>query len=127
MKVDTVELATTNTGNGNEQTAGFRVEKYKVQGSGDNGEVVTNENGEYELYFSIASVNNSRDSSGNYTNSDKSVACVLSNKAIGASIKITYKTSTNEKKYATFSINGTLLGYPYNADGSVTDAQKKYL
>lgn len=38
MKVDTVELATTNTGNGDEQTAGFRVEDYTVEAKEENNE-----------------------------------------------------------------------------------------
>lgn len=58
MKVDTVELATTNTGDGTDQTDGFRHEFYEVTAS----EIKDNS---FSLTFCLSDLKDSRDSNGN--------------------------------------------------------------
>lgn len=135
MKVDTVELATTNTDQGESQTEGFRVEEYEVKGSGDSGKVVVNDAGEYELFFGIKDAYDSRDLTTNPVEKKRTsmcVGCVLQNKQIGAQIKLTYYIDENKKHISTvsFTANAIIVGYPYssNNDGpSITTAQQDYL
>lgn len=127
MKVDTVELATTNTDQGETQTKGFRVETYTVTST----ETKKDDEIEYiTLSFNIDNVQDARTKSGSkysYSYSDRCVACALVNKSITASLKITFQDTDNKQSTATFSITGKLLGYPYASDGTCTDDQKKYL
>lgn len=127
MKVDTVELATTNTDQGETQTEGFRVETYTVTSE----ESKTDDEIEYiALYFNIDNVQDARTKSGStysYSYSNRCVACALVNKSISASLKITFQDTDDKQSTATFSITGKLLGYPYASDGTCTEDQKEYL
>lgn len=57
MKVDTVELATTNTGDGTDQTDGFRREFYEVTAS----EIKDNS---FSLTFGLKDLKNERNTNG---------------------------------------------------------------
>lgn len=133
MKVDTVELATTNTDKGVSQTDGFRIEIFKVTADKQTDNAVT-------VTFAIDDVQDkkefttSTDSLGHTgvtisTHSDKCVYCALQDKTISAIVSLTIyadKEKTTQKTI-TCSVTATLPGIPYNSDGSIHDDQKTYL
>lgn len=116
MKVDTVELATTNTDDGIDQTDGFRVEKYKVTGKLNSST--------YEVTFAIDDVYTKRDNSGNLVSG--APYCVLADKQISAAVKLKIKTQSGDIRNVTISVTGKLKGYPFSSDGSWTSAQSKF-
>ena len=133
MKVDTVELATTNTDKGVSQTDGFRIEIFKVTADKQTDNAVT-------VTFAIDDAQDkkefttSTDSLGHTgvtisTHSDKCVYCALQDKTISAIVSLTIyadKKKTTQKTI-TCSVTATLPGIPYNSDGSIHDDQKTYL
>jgi hypothetical protein len=133
MKVDTVELATTNTDKGVSQTDGFRIEIFKVTADKQKDNAVT-------VTFAIDDVQDkkeftsSTDSLGHTgvtvdTHSDKCVYCALQDKTISAIVSLTIYANEEKttQKTITCSVTATLPGIPYDSDGSVSDGQKPYL
>lgn len=72
MKVDTVELATTNTGDGTDQTEGFRHEYYGIsacnQNTDDKGVIIS-----FSLKFGIKNLTDTRETDDTETASDDAV------------------------------------------------------
>ena len=101
MKVDTVELATTNTGVGNNQTSGFRVEKFSVSAkqSDSGGDV-------WSITFSLNNAYDKRDKGGNYIESENKY--LYSSKTITAALQAQVALQDSQISTMSFSLSGTI-------------------